>query len=301
LLQSITNSTDAVSKALEPIFQNAQTPSPEQLERARYRKEVGNPPGKQADPLGDQISWEQLLDTYKGEELIIVTNDGDYFCSYDGRKHLNPLLVTNLREKCPKHEPKVNILNNLRDAIELVPRDQRPNINDSDLNEWREVEEDWLKRELKALAGNQALIQALGASLMKSEAYHQGHLNTLKAAGLFDVGNKQALDTLRDLNEATRNLSKTLGLDRLNEAAHSLRVILDLDRLDEAAQTLERIQGSDVVRRVQADYERLNIPPTNPALKAVEEMQELATALEVARKALEVAGVGDDENDDSDE
>ncbi|HXA18154.1 MAG TPA: PIN domain-containing protein [Thermoanaerobaculia bacterium] len=46
--------------------------------RASLRVQRGNPPGK-AGSLGDAINWEILLhDVPKGQNLVIVTDDGDY-------------------------------------------------------------------------------------------------------------------------------------------------------------------------------------------------------------------------------
>jgi len=53
--------------------------SNDQLERAKLRCALGDPPGKR-ETLGDQIAWEILLDTVpEKSDLHIVTNDGDYY------------------------------------------------------------------------------------------------------------------------------------------------------------------------------------------------------------------------------
>ena len=46
--------------------------------RARIRKELGNPPGKVNDPLGDQLNWTQVLENIeKVSALWIVSADND--------------------------------------------------------------------------------------------------------------------------------------------------------------------------------------------------------------------------------
>ncbi|WP_342658247.1 PIN domain-containing protein [Sphingomonas sp. NY01] len=50
----------------------------EMIERARLRRDVGNPPGKDKS-LGDQINWEYLLECVDdGVDLHVVSIDGDY-------------------------------------------------------------------------------------------------------------------------------------------------------------------------------------------------------------------------------
>lgn len=50
----------------------------EMIEKARLRKDIGNPPGK-GQSLGDQINWEYLLATVpKDVTLHVVSKDGDY-------------------------------------------------------------------------------------------------------------------------------------------------------------------------------------------------------------------------------
>jgi PIN domain-containing protein len=106
-LQRISRSEDEVSKALDVLFNGAIAHTPEELQRARDRKERGSPPGKKADTLGDQLTWEQLLSHCKGKsKLWLISKDSDYCTKYDGGKmFLNPLLYQNLvRPDCPTPE-----------------------------------------------------------------------------------------------------------------------------------------------------------------------------------------------------
>ena len=92
-LMSIVTGEDDVSRALRPLFEKAVSDTPEQFERAKIRKERGRPPGKRGDPLGDQISWEQILDAAKGKESVwIVTKDKDYTESVADALYLKPPL-----------------------------------------------------------------------------------------------------------------------------------------------------------------------------------------------------------------
>ncbi len=48
------------------------------IEKAKARKDIGNPPGK-ANSLGDAVNWEWLLETVqKGGDLVIISSDGDF-------------------------------------------------------------------------------------------------------------------------------------------------------------------------------------------------------------------------------
>src|SRR5437867_8007875 len=51
-LQRISRSEDEISKALDVLFSKAILSTDDEIQRARERRERGNPPGKKADPLG---------------------------------------------------------------------------------------------------------------------------------------------------------------------------------------------------------------------------------------------------------
>lgn len=96
-LQLISLSNDKISKALKQLFSKALDHTPEEIELARKRKERGNPPGKQGDPLGDQLTWEQLLSHFQGKSrLWIISRDSDYFSKHYDKTFLNPLLYQDL-------------------------------------------------------------------------------------------------------------------------------------------------------------------------------------------------------------
>jgi hypothetical protein len=96
-LESISRSTDEVSVGLDKLFKKAVKHSDEELQRARFRKERGNPPGKQRDVLGDQINWEQILTKFKDTQKVwLISQDSDFFMKHEGRCILNPLLHRDL-------------------------------------------------------------------------------------------------------------------------------------------------------------------------------------------------------------
>ncbi|MCK5344207.1 MAG: KTSC domain-containing protein [Candidatus Heimdallarchaeota archaeon] len=118
ILMSIMKSTDNVSAELDKVFNLSKTPSQAEIKLARIRKELGNPPGKSADPLGDQLSWEQFLSIYDGKEIWIITNDNDFFSYYERRRYLNPFLYNELKNKINNNPPPINIFDSLSEGIE---------------------------------------------------------------------------------------------------------------------------------------------------------------------------------------
>jgi len=70
LLSQVAKSKDELSVALGPVFANAIEASQEEINKARLRKERGNPPGKKNDPLGDKITWEQILNHFERKKVV---------------------------------------------------------------------------------------------------------------------------------------------------------------------------------------------------------------------------------------
>ena len=145
VLCKISRSEDDVSQRLSALFDKANSPLPDQMERARDRKERGNPPGKQDDPLGDQITWEQLLTYSKGiKNLWIITDDRDYGIKHEKRMLLNSLLRRDLMITCGI-ELQVHYYNNWSEGMTEfrknvgVTTDKLP--TPSDIEEIKEEEE----------------------------------------------------------------------------------------------------------------------------------------------------------------
>jgi hypothetical protein len=131
IMRKVSQSTDEVSTALAPIFANAVYDSGEQLRRATARKERGDPPGKQANPIGDQLTWEQLLHLFrKKTKLWIITRDNDYGTFYNGKGFLNHFLYEELVKVSPGAE--VFLFDNVPEGIKHfadttgVPADKLP-------------------------------------------------------------------------------------------------------------------------------------------------------------------------------
>jgi PIN domain len=122
LWKEVGENGDAVTMALQPIFERAVDANGHQMDRASLRKKRGNPPGKKDDPLGDQITWEQLLDEYiRTEEWWIISDDNDFFCDFrpqkPGQRELNPILRDDLTAKGANHG-SVHCFNGLQVALE---------------------------------------------------------------------------------------------------------------------------------------------------------------------------------------
>ncbi len=117
ILDQITQSEDEVSIALAGIFAKAVPHNEGELQRAKVRKERGNAPGKKADPLGDQLSREQILSQCQHKSrLWIIIRDGDYTTEYGGKAFLNAALYQDLA-KLLERAPEVFCFNNIPDGI----------------------------------------------------------------------------------------------------------------------------------------------------------------------------------------
>jgi hypothetical protein len=121
LLEQISQSEDEVSRRLAAIFSHVVVPSTDEVRRSNHRKKFGNPPGKKGDPLGDQLSWEQLLAHCKKNvkdkpKLWIVTNDSDYATKHDDRIFLNAKLYSELAQLYGSR-PEVFCFDNILDAV----------------------------------------------------------------------------------------------------------------------------------------------------------------------------------------
>ena len=139
LLMQISRSEDPVSKTLIEVFAKAEQCTEAELNHARERKERGNAPGKTTNPLGDQVSWEQVLSqcqTKKG--LWIISRDEDYATKYENEVFLNAQLYQELIGAQPNLE--VFCFNNIPDGLkhfadttkvkaeELLTRDETEEI-----------------------------------------------------------------------------------------------------------------------------------------------------------------------------
>jgi hypothetical protein len=98
VLGRISRSEDEVSVTLERIFARPVQPTDDEIRDAEIRKKFGSPPGKQRDPLGDELSWQQILSRCGNvNRLWLITRDSDYAVDYKGKSYLNSLFDRELR------------------------------------------------------------------------------------------------------------------------------------------------------------------------------------------------------------
>jgi hypothetical protein len=98
VLGQISRSEDEVSIALDKIFARSVSPTESQVQNAELRKKFGSPPGKQRDPLGDELNWEQIMsECHSVRRLWLITRDSDYAVDYRGKSYLNSLLHWELK------------------------------------------------------------------------------------------------------------------------------------------------------------------------------------------------------------
>jgi hypothetical protein len=147
-LSKISRSEDEVSQRLRGLFDNkVVSPNPCEMQRARDRKERGNPPGKRENPLGDQITWEQLLTYCKGANQVwIITEDPDFFIRHNKKPMLNSLLYRDLTDACGE-ELKIWLFDKLDDGI--IDFSKKAGVKAEDLPTEEEAKE--IKEEIEAL------------------------------------------------------------------------------------------------------------------------------------------------------
>jgi hypothetical protein len=111
-------SEDRVSKFISHLKNSAYEYDDDDLSNAKTRKDLGNPPGKREDPIGDQLNWELFLtalDKDQVEDIIIVSADQDFFFESNGFFQLNAILYNDIMQK----DEKMNIYcyNTLTDGL----------------------------------------------------------------------------------------------------------------------------------------------------------------------------------------
>jgi hypothetical protein len=117
LLEQVSQSKDEVSKVLDDVFSHAVAFGDGELQRARDRRERGNPPGKPSDPLGDQLNWEQILSHCKHKTMLwIITRDPDYGTVHEGKMFLNAALCAELA-RLYKPQPEVYCFDNIAEGL----------------------------------------------------------------------------------------------------------------------------------------------------------------------------------------
>jgi hypothetical protein len=118
-LKEIMCSNDKVSQIFHLLFKDAVVASEHEIQEARYRREVGNPPGKPNDPLGDQISWEQFKNfSRNSENILIITNDRDYYTDFKGEIYLNSFLYNELVKTNTNTNPSIFCFDSLAKGLD---------------------------------------------------------------------------------------------------------------------------------------------------------------------------------------
>lgn len=99
------------------------------VQRAYFRKLKGYPPGK-GHHLGDQLSWEILLENCADEDLTIVSDDSDWIDKTNKTElNLNQILE---EEWAKKGSKKVKIFDSLGKFIKQYPEGEK--ITEEDIN-----------------------------------------------------------------------------------------------------------------------------------------------------------------------
>lgn len=127
-LEDVSKGKDKVSLELEKIFKNAIEHTDTQLSNAKRRKDLGNPPGKPKNPIGDELNWEQILDYSQREKcsIWIVSRDGDFYSkSINSQVFGNALL---LKEISDKGLPDFRFFNDLSSPLSTFKAEIMPDL-----------------------------------------------------------------------------------------------------------------------------------------------------------------------------
>lgn len=119
-LNLISTQKDEITLKLKQIFEVALKPNEDEQKKATILKKYGNPPGKKSDPIGDELSWVQLLNRIQPKDkLIIVTNDRDYASIFNKKSFLNSKLHSDLEQKDVEYYVYSEILEGLNKLKDL--------------------------------------------------------------------------------------------------------------------------------------------------------------------------------------
>jgi hypothetical protein len=205
-LGQISRSEDDVSRRLAVLFDGANEPNLDELNRARDRRERGNPPGKARDTLGDQIAWEQLL-TYCRKtgvkQLWIASSDGDYVTKF-GNNHilLNPFLYQELSHACGEGL-QIRCFDNVMTTIKDFAK--RAGVKAEKLPSDEKSKE--IEREIRGLSPSQKSMLA-DRAIFRAEITYRGSalLDEINACGdeLYEISNSIAHGSDPDVEASVR-------------------------------------------------------------------------------------------------
>jgi hypothetical protein len=122
-IESVRTGEDELSQLISKVTSRAVAADDQTIQKARRRKELGNPPGKRNDPLGDQITWELFLEKcsqVNPSTSFLLARDNDYFVPHVKKspRFLNPLLEQEFTRRCPKTQLICH--DNLEDMLESL-------------------------------------------------------------------------------------------------------------------------------------------------------------------------------------
>lgn len=94
------------------------------LKLANDRRIKRYPPGKSNDPLGDQLVWETILKNCTDDNLIIVSDDGDWQDLTDkDEPKIHPYLLEEWYSK--NSGKKIELLKNIGDLIKIFKKEYK--------------------------------------------------------------------------------------------------------------------------------------------------------------------------------
>lgn len=127
-LEDVSKGKDKVSLELEKIFQNAIEHNEPQFNKAKRRKDLGNPPGKPKDPIGDELNWEQILDYSQREKcsIWVVSRDKDFYSKSKNSQIFGNALL--LKEISDKGLPDFIFFNDLSSTLTKFKTDIMPDL-----------------------------------------------------------------------------------------------------------------------------------------------------------------------------
>jgi hypothetical protein len=196
--------------------------TPKIIDKARVRIDLGNPPGKRRS-IGDAVNWETLLAFDSDDDLIFVTDDGDFYSP------LNPAQPREflLREWEEVVGEPITFVRRLSALPEPVPRDVLP------LDDARDEVDD-LVIALRS-SGSFARTHSLIAELARIPQFTPWQVSELVAA--LENSQVRAITTDHDVRAFYERLLEKYGSDL--PAA-------DLVELEEALERPEEESDDDV-------------------------------------------------------
>jgi hypothetical protein len=246
IMKEIKCSEDEVSKTLSLIFDKAVPHSSEELQRARVRKELGNPPGKITDSIGDQLTWEQILTHFEGKKrLWIITKDRDYSEVYNNETFLNPFLYDEL---CSiSSEPEVYLFEHTLKGIQHFVKTTGVKVEQSVTPQ--DVEE--IEKEEESLSDLTHLNFLENLRQQISQQFNQQHQMSLDNRGYYNLLENSKLQFEQQENNFLKNFRQQI--DRLNQQQNNFLQNIQL-QVNQTDQFLE-----------EAQEEKNEKPPASPS------------------------------------